>query len=212
MLKRFLSYYKPHRKIFVLDMLASLAVALLGIIYPIFTRTMLNDYIPEKKYGLIIISGIILLCLYLVRMLLNFFIQYKGHVMGVKMQAEMRSQMFRHLERLPFGYFDGHETGKLMSRMTNDLMNISELAHHGPENVIISGIDYTASVAEYQRRGATVYERVLESLYSKRILEALELPGAIRVSPLHCHGTSDIDKFLRIAAELARDAAEGKIS
>ena len=145
MLKRFLSYYKPHRKIFVLDMLASLAVALLGIIYPIVTRTMLNDYIPEKKYGLIIISGIILLCLYLVRMLLNFFIQYKGHVMGVKMQAEMRSQMFRHLERLPFGYFDGHETGKQMSRMTNDLMNISELAHHGPENVIISGISIIVS-------------------------------------------------------------------
>ncbi|MBR2965434.1 MAG: aminotransferase class V-fold PLP-dependent enzyme [Clostridia bacterium] len=78
--------------------------------------------------------------------------------------------------------------------------------------ISIDGMDYTACVAEYQRRGATVYERVLESLYSKRILEALELRGAIRVSPLHCHGTSDIDKFLRITAELARDAAEGKIS
>ena len=145
MLKRFLSYYKPHRKIFILDMLASLLVALLGIIYPIVTRTMLNDYIPEKKYDLIIISGIVLLCLYLVRMLLNFFIQYKGHVMGVRMQAEMRSEMFRHLERLPFGYFDNNETGKLMTRMTNDLFSISELAHHGPENVIISTISIVVS-------------------------------------------------------------------
>ena len=145
MLKRFLGYYKPHKTIFILDMLASLLVALLGIIYPIVTRTMLNDYIPEKKYDLIIISGIILLSLYLVRMLLNFFIQYKGHVMGVRMQAEMRSEMFRHLEKLPFGYFDGHETGKLMSRMTNDLQNIAELAHHGPENVIISTISIVVS-------------------------------------------------------------------
>ena len=140
MLKRFLKYYKPHKKIFILDMLASLLVALLGIIYPIVTRTMLNDYIPNEKYNLIIISGVILLLLYFVRMILNFFIQYKGHVMGTRMQAEMRSEMFAHLERLPFGYFDGQETGKLMSRMTNDLMNISELAHHGPEHVIISTI------------------------------------------------------------------------
>ena len=140
MLRRFLKYYKPHKRIFILDMLASLLVAMLGIIYPIVTRTMLNDYILQQKYDLIIISGVILLVLYFVRMLLNFFIQYKGHVMGVRMQAEMRSEMFRHLERLPFGYFDGQETGKLMSRMTNDLMNVAELAHHGPEHVIISSI------------------------------------------------------------------------
>ena len=140
MLKRFLKYYKPHKKIFIFDMLASLLVALLGIVYPIVTRTMLNDYIPGQKYDMIIISGAVLLVLYFIRMLLNYFIQYKGHVMGLRMQAEMRSEMFRHLERLPFGYFDAHETGKLMSRMTSDLMNVAELAHHGPEHVIISSI------------------------------------------------------------------------
>ena len=147
MLKRFLRYYKPHRKIFILDILASLLVALLGIIYPVVTRTMLNDYIPNEKYNLIIISGIALLVLYFIRMLLNYFIQYKGHVMGVRMQAEMRSEMFAHLEKLPFGYFDGQETGKLMSRMTNDLMNVAELAHHGPENVIISAISIIIAFA-----------------------------------------------------------------
>ena len=147
MLKRFLRYYKPHKKIFILDMLASLLVALLGIIYPVVTRTMLNDYIPEKKYNHIIIAGILLLVLYFIRMLLNFFIQYKGHVMGVRMQAQMRSEMFAHLEKLPFGYFDGQETGKLMSRMTNDLMNVAELAHHGPENVIISAISIIIAFA-----------------------------------------------------------------
>ena len=145
MLKRFLPYYKPHMRIFILDLLASLLVALLGIVYPIVTRTMLNDYIPNQKYNYIIIAGVVLLVLYFVRMMLNYFIQYKGHVMGLRMQAEMRSEMFAHLERLPFGYFDGHETGKLMSRMTNDLMNVAELAHHGPEHIIISSISIVLS-------------------------------------------------------------------
>jgi len=145
MLKRFLAYYKPHKKIFILDMLASLLVALTAIIYPMVTRHMLDDLIPERKYKLIIGFGLLLLGIYFVRMLLNYFIQYYGHVMGVRMQAEMRSDMFRHLEKLPYRFFDDHETGKIMSRMTNDLMDISELAHHGPENVLISGISVIIS-------------------------------------------------------------------
>ncbi len=140
MLRKFISYYKPHKKIFFLDMLASFFVSLIGIVYPIVTRTMLNDLIPERKYRLIIIFGVLLLALYALRMFLNYFIQYQGHMMGVKMQAQMRSDMFSHLEKLPFSYYDEHETGKIMSRMTNDLMDISELAHHGPENLIICTI------------------------------------------------------------------------
>ncbi len=145
MLKRFLSYYKPHKLIFTLDMLAALLVSLIGIVYPIMTRTMLNDLIPERKYKLIVLFGFGLLGIYLVRMLLNFFIQYYGHVMGVRMQAQMRSDMFAHLEKLPYSFYDGHETGKIMSRMTNDLMDISELAHHGPENLLISSISIVVS-------------------------------------------------------------------
>ena len=138
MLKRFLAYYKPHKLLFTLDMLASLAVAMIGIVYPMITRHMLNDLIPNQKNRMIVICGIALLGVYLIRMLLNFFIQYYGHVMGVRMQAQMRSDMFNHLEKLPYSFYDNHETGKIMSRMTNDLMDISELAHHGPENIIIS--------------------------------------------------------------------------
>lgn len=145
MLKRFLSYYKPHKLIFTLDMLAALLVALIGIVYPIMTRTMLNDLFPNREYKKIVLFGLGLLGIYLVRMLLNFFIQYYGHVMGVRMQAQMRSDMFRHLERLPYSFYDGHETGKIMSRMTNDLMDISELAHHGPENLLISSISIIVS-------------------------------------------------------------------
>ena len=145
MLKRFLAYYKPHKKIFTLDMLASFVSALIGLVYPIVTRKMLNDLIPNKNYSLIVAFGLALLALYFVCMLLQYFIQYQGHIMGVKMQAQMRSDMFKHLQKLPFSFYDNHETGKIMSRMTNDLFDITELAHHGPENIIISSITVVIS-------------------------------------------------------------------
>ncbi len=145
MLKRFLVYYKPHKLVFTLDMFASLFVSLIGIVYPIVTRKMLNDLIPNRNYRMIILFGSMLFLLYLVRMLLNYFIQYYGHIMGTRMQAQMRSDMFRHLEQLPYEFYDNHETGKIMSRMTNDLFDISELAHHGPENLLISSISILIS-------------------------------------------------------------------
>lgn len=145
MLKKFLSYYKPHKKLFILDMGASLLVSLIAILYPMVTRIMLNDLIPNKRYRDIVIYGVGLLLLYFARMGLNFFIQYQGHIMGVRMQAHMRSDLFAHLQRLPFSFYDNHETGKIMSRMTSDLTDVSELAHHGPENVIISSISVVIS-------------------------------------------------------------------
>ena len=145
MLKRFIAYYKPHRLVFTLDMLAALAVALVGIIYPVITRLMLNDLIPNRNYRMVVIFGVSLLAIYFVRMALNYFIQYYGHVMGVRMQANMRSDMFKHLEKLPYGFYDNNETGKIMSRMTTDLWEISELAHHGPENLLISSVSVVIS-------------------------------------------------------------------
>ena len=138
LVRRFISYYKPHRKLFMMDMAASVAVSLIGIVYPVITRTMLNTLIPDRNYRMIVILGLTLLVMYVAKMLLNYFIQYKGHMMGVYMQARMRSDLFDHLERLPYSFYDHHETGKIMSRMTNDLFDVVELAHHGPENLIIS--------------------------------------------------------------------------
>ena len=138
LLKRFISYYRPHKKLFAMDMTAALLVAVIGVVYPIITRTMLNTLIPERNYRMIVIFGLTLLLLYFVKMLLNYFIQYQGHMMGVYMQARMRTDLFVHLETLPYSFFDTHETGKIMTRMTNDLFEVVELAHHGPENLIIS--------------------------------------------------------------------------
>ncbi|MBQ3639670.1 MAG: ABC transporter ATP-binding protein, partial [Clostridia bacterium] len=145
MLKRFISYYRPHRLVFWLDLFAALGVSLIGALYPMVTRRMLNVYIPDRQYKMILIMGLSLLAIYIVRMLLNYFMQYYGHVMGVRMQQQMRREMFRHLETLPYRFYDDHETGKLMSRITNDLMDVSELAHHGPENLIISAISIVVS-------------------------------------------------------------------
>ena len=140
MFKRFISYYKPYKRIFFLDMLAAFFISIIGLLYPIITNKILEVFIPNKQVEYIVIFGLALLFCYFVRMLLRYFVQYKGHVMGVKMQSDMRRDMFKKLERLPFSYYDEHETGKIMSRMTNDLMQVSELAHHGPENIFICGM------------------------------------------------------------------------
>ncbi len=137
MLKKFLSYYKPYKLLFSLDMLASLFISLSAMVYPIITRNMLNDYIPNSKFDLIIKFGVILLIIYIIRALLKFFVQYYGHIMGVRIQSDMRKALFQKIEKLPYTYFDNHETGAIMSSLTNDIFEISELAHHGPENFIM---------------------------------------------------------------------------
>ena len=138
MFKRFVHYYHNHRLILFLDMLAAFLIAATGIGYPIITRTMLNKWIPNGNLNLILIGGGALVLIYLFRMGLRYFVQYYGHVMGVHMQGEMRSDLFNKLQKLPYSYFDNHETGVIMSTMTNDLFDISELAHHGPENLFIA--------------------------------------------------------------------------
>ena len=140
MLKRFIAYYRPHMKLFIMDMLASLMISVIGMGYPILTRKMLNEYIPDHNIQMVINGALLLFVLYFVRMLLRYFVQFYGHMVGTYMQAAMLKDMFLKLQKLPFTYFDNHETGKIMSRMTNDLMDVSELAHHGPENIFMSSI------------------------------------------------------------------------
>jgi ATP-binding cassette subfamily B protein len=119
---------------------ASVLISLLGMIYPVMTNRMLNDYIPNKNYRAIIVAGLTVLFLYFVRMLLRYFVQYQGHMVGTRMQEQMRMELFTHLEKLPFSFFDDNETGAIMTRMTNDLFEVVELAHHGPENILTSSI------------------------------------------------------------------------
>lgn len=138
LLKRFVAYYKPHKKTFALDMLCAFIYACSGLVYPIVSRYILNTSIPNKALNDVLIYSAVLLLIYCIRALMNYFVNYYGHVMGVRMQSKMRSDLFAHFEKLPYSFYDNNETGSLMTRMTNDLFNVSELAHHGPENLFIT--------------------------------------------------------------------------
>lgn len=136
--KKFIAYYKPHKKTFALDMLCSFVFSVVGLLYPMMTTQILDVYIPNGMIKEILIMSAVLLAVYFLRAGMNYYINYYGHVMGVKMQSKMRSDLFSHLEKLPYSFYDNNETGQLMARMTNDLFNVSELAHHGPENLFIT--------------------------------------------------------------------------
>ena len=142
---RFISYYRPHWKLFVADMICSLVLAVCDLFYPMITRSIINDYIPNKKLRLLVVWACILLGVYFLKMLLNYFVQYYGHWVGVGMQADMRRDVFAHLQTLPNRYFDDNKTGTIMSRIINDLMDVTELAHHGPEDLFLSLILFIGS-------------------------------------------------------------------
>lgn len=138
MLKRFISYYKPHWKLFTLDMICAFLITGIDLIFPIITRSFINDIIPNKQLHIFWRLAGLLLFLYIVRTGLQYVVEYWGHVVGVRMEADMRRDLFTHLQGLSFSFFDKARTGNLMSRVINDLNNICETAHHGPEDLFIS--------------------------------------------------------------------------
>lgn len=138
MIKRFISYYKPVRKIFILDLICAFFISVCDLMYPEITRNIMNIYVPEQRFKMLVMSLVLLAIIYIIKACLNYYVTYYGHVMGVKMQVNMRKDVFTHLQNLPFNYFDENKTGTIMSRVINDLMEISELAHHGPEDLFIS--------------------------------------------------------------------------
>lgn len=138
LLKRFVRYYKPHKKLFIIDMTCAFMISVFNLVYPYITKEIINNYVPNKLLYYLLAGAGLLLGLYAIKAVLNFVLQYWGHLVGTRMQADMRRELFEHLQKLPFSYFDNNKTGVIMSRMTNDLFDVSELAHHGPEDVFLS--------------------------------------------------------------------------
>lgn len=138
LVKRFIAYYKPHRKLFAIDMACAFIVAVCDLFYPIIAGNIIDDYVPNQNLRMLLIWSGVLLGIYLLKAMLNYIIQYWGHVVGVRIQGDMRRDMFRHMQKLPFAFFDENKTGTLLSRMVNDLQDVSELAHHGPEDLFLS--------------------------------------------------------------------------
>ena len=136
----FLSYYKPHLKLFILDMACALGIALVDLAFPWASRQALNELLPQSLYAAFFTVMGILLAAYALRSVMYFIVTYWGHMMGVRIEADIRRDLFGHMQDLSFSFYDKNRTGQLMSRATNDLFEITELAHHGPEDLFISAI------------------------------------------------------------------------
>lgn len=145
MIKRFLKYYKNHLGLFTLDMLAAVIASACNLFYPTIAKNIINKYVYDDTLRNIILWSCILLGIYLLKSLCNYIMGYYGHVVGVKMQHDMRRDLFTKYERLPISYFDSHKTGDLISRLSNDLFDVSELAHHGPENLLLATLMFIGS-------------------------------------------------------------------
>lgn len=138
MLKKFIGYYKPYKKLFFLDILAASTASACDLIYPLLSRIAVNNYIPNHDLNGITYLAIILFGIYIIKFFCNYFMNYWGHVVGVRMQGDMRKDIYKKLQNFPIKFFDNTQTGSIMSRIVNDLQEVSELAHHGPEDLLIS--------------------------------------------------------------------------
>jgi ATP-binding cassette subfamily B protein len=138
MLKRFIAFYQPHRKLFILDMSVAFISSLLSVLYPMLTRNLLKEHIPNQQMRIAVMILAVMVGIMFFKTLFQYIRMKWGHILGVRMEADMRRDIFQHLQKLSFTYFDNVKTGHIMSRISNDLNTIAEVAHHAPEDLLIS--------------------------------------------------------------------------
>lgn len=138
MFKKFVKYYKPHWKLFVIDMISATLVAAIDLLFPILTNKVLRELIPNQQIRLMFILGATMLGLYVIRFLLSYVIGYWGHIMGIRIETDMRTDLFKKFQQLDYQFFDDKKTGELMTNLTTHLHDVSEMSHHAPEDLFIS--------------------------------------------------------------------------
>lgn len=138
MLRRFFSYYRPYKGLFVLDFSCAVVAGLLELAFPMAVSTFIDDLLPGGEWPYIVLASIGLLAIYALNTALNYIVTYWGHMLGINIETDMRRNLFEHIQKLSFKFFDNNKTGHLMGRITNDLNDIGEVAHHGPEDVFIA--------------------------------------------------------------------------
>ena len=138
MIRRFFSYYKPHRRLFIIDFTSAIIVAILELAFPVAVQWFVDDLLPGENWNLIIQVGIGLFLIYLLSTFLQYVVTYWGHKLGLNIETDMREDLFQHVQKQSYRFFDNTKTGHIMSRITNDLFEIGELAHHGPEDLFIA--------------------------------------------------------------------------
>ena len=142
--KKFLSYYRPYLKLFLADMFCAMIAAGISLVFPIIIRYITGTVLVDNNFEISVIYklGVLMIVLVVIEYLCNYFVAYKGHVMGVYMERDLRNELFQHYQKLSFSFYDEEKTGQLMSRLTNDLFSLTELYHHGPEDIVISFIKF----------------------------------------------------------------------
>ncbi len=146
-LRIFLSYFRPHRKLFIMDLSCALLISMIDLAFPYVSRWCMYELLPQSAYKTFFAVMGVVLAAFALRAVLTYVICYWGHTFGILVEADIRRDLFRHMQELSFDYFDRNRTGQLMSRLTADLFDITELAHHGPEDIFISGVTILGSLA-----------------------------------------------------------------
>ena len=134
----FLSYFRNHKGLFAVDILCAMGIAAIDLTFPLVTRKALNELLPNRMYGVFFTVMVAVAACYLLRSLLNYVVAYYGHTFGIRVEADIRRDLFRHMQEMSFDFYDRNRTGQLMSRLTSDLFELTELAHHGPEDLLTS--------------------------------------------------------------------------
>ncbi|MBT2689283.1 ABC transporter ATP-binding protein [Bacillus sp. ISL-47] len=145
MIRRFFTYYKPHKRLFILDFSSAVIVAVLELGFPLAVQWFIDSLLPSGNWSMIVSVSAGLLALYMMSTLLQFVVNYWGHKLGINIETDMRQQLFQHVQSQSFRFFDNTKTGHIMSRVTNDLMDIGELAHHGPEDLFIAVMTFVGA-------------------------------------------------------------------
>ena len=147
MYKKFFSYYKPHKRLFAIDFSSAIIVAILELAFPLAVQWFIDELLPSGEWGMIVKVSVLLLFVYLLSTVLNFIVNYLGHKLGINIETDMRQELFNHVQRQSFRFFDNTKTGHIMSRITNDLFDIGEFAHHGPEDLFIAIMTFVGAFA-----------------------------------------------------------------
>ena len=143
----FLSYFKNHKKLFAIDVSCAVGIAAIDLTFPLVTRSALYDLLPNQMYRTFFTIMIAVVCSYVLRSFLNFIVAYYGHTFGIRVEADIRKDLFAHMQELSFDFYDKNRTGKLMARLTSDLFELTELAHHGPEDLLTSVLTICGALA-----------------------------------------------------------------
>ena len=146
-LRIFLSYFKPHRRLFALDMTCAFLIALIDLAFPLVSRQAMYTWLPEKQFRVFFIVMAVVVAAYVLRSGLYFVVAYWGHTFGIRVEADIRRDLYHHMQELGFDFYDRNRTGQLMSRLTSDLFELTELAHHGPEDLFISVVTIFGALA-----------------------------------------------------------------